>query len=159
MFSVFKELSCEAAGHKTVLTLTRERYWLKAGTVGWKLSDESISTYALQSSAQFRELLQRANKGEVQDLTSLDSLLGKRMCDLLEALSGTIHDWSFFLQQNVLKGFEYGDENCRGQIHLEYLAHYFLPLISFFFEWDVRSRLEKCSKLLTKNYIIIISWF
>jgi hypothetical protein len=39
------------------------------------------------------ELLQRENQGKVQDLTSLDSLLGKHMYDLLEATPGTAGAW------------------------------------------------------------------
>jgi hypothetical protein len=81
------------------------------------------------------------------------------MYNLLEALLGiVVDDWSFFLQHNVLNAFEYGDMNCRGQIQLEDLAHYFLPLISFFFESYVGSSLKKCSKLLTKDWSCIIGW-
>jgi hypothetical protein len=78
------------------------------------LADESVG-YASQNSAQFLELLlRRENKGGVQDLTSLDLLLGKRIHDVLEALPGTVGDCSILLEQNVLEGFEYEDENCRG---------------------------------------------
>lgn len=109
MLGVFKELSCEAAGHRTVLTLRRERHWLKAGTVQRKVSDKSVS-HALQNIAQFLDLLQRENKGEVRDLTILNSLLGKCMYDLLEASPWTVGDWSFFSNRmSLLKEFEYGD--------------------------------------------------
>jgi hypothetical protein len=51
-FGVLEELSCEAAGHGTVLTLAWKSQRLKAGTVGGETANKSVG-YALQNNTQF----------------------------------------------------------------------------------------------------------
>jgi hypothetical protein len=113
--------------------------------VAWNPGGKAIMEERVELLVKAIKRLLRENKGEVRDFTILDSLLGKCMCDLLEASPGTVGDWSIFLQQNVLKGFEYRDENCRGQIHLENLAHY------FFFELYAGSELKKFPANCSQN--------
>jgi hypothetical protein len=130
-FRVFIQLPCKAAGHGTELTLAGERDRMERDIVRRKSTDESICN-ALQNSTQFLKLFWRENKGEVRDLGNLDLRLGKRTYYLPKAFTETISDRSSNPWFYVPERFVDSDDNFRGRMHLEDLAHYFLHLVSFF---------------------------